>query len=157
MVKDKSKHFFERIVCCWRDDEFKDNIRLSRATFVYLCSQLAPCLQKHHCVREPLSVELRVAVTLWRLGSNAEYRISVWCWIIHSVCCCKGDMRCNCRVVVASLYIRVLTGDCLHDAVERFSSRCGFPQCVDAIDGAHAHSWSLIKHRMKRMEQNERC
>ena len=73
-VKDKSKDFFERIVCCWSDDDFKDNLQLSRVTFVYLCSKLAPRLQKLHCVREPLSVELRVAVTLWRLGTNAEYR-----------------------------------------------------------------------------------
>ena len=54
-VKDKSKDFFERIVCCWSDDDFKDNLQLSRVTFVYLCSKLAPCLQKLHCERATFS------------------------------------------------------------------------------------------------------
>ena len=35
------------------------------------------------------------------------------------------------------LYIRVPTGDHLHDVVEGFSCRWGFPQCVGAIDGTH--------------------
>ena len=57
-MKDKSKDFCEKIVCCWSDDDFKVNFQLSCATFVYLGSKLAPRLQKHYCVREPLSVEL---------------------------------------------------------------------------------------------------
>ena len=51
---------------------FKNNFRLSRATFAYQCSKLAPLLQKEHYIREPLSVELQVAVTLGRPWTNAE-------------------------------------------------------------------------------------
>ena len=47
------------------------------------------------CVRMPLSVEERVAITLWRLGTNIEYRsiahlfgvgLSTVCVTVHEVC-----------------------------------------------------------------------
>ena len=145
-VKDKSKGFFERcwrskdfFRSCWSEDDFKNKFWLNHATFVYLCSKLLPHLQKHHCVRDPLSVELRVAVTLWRLGTNAEYRsighlfgvgLSTVFITVREVCMAIVEL-------LLPLYIRVPTGDHLHDVVEGFSCRWGFPQCVGAIDMAH--------------------
>jgi transposase len=46
-------------------------------------------------VRRPLNVEQRVAITLWRLGTNLEYRsishlfgvgLSTVCVVVHEVC-----------------------------------------------------------------------
>ena len=40
-------------------------------------------------------------------------------------------------VLLLPQYIRVPTGDHVHDVVEGFSCRWSFSQCVGAIDGTH--------------------
>ena len=138
-VKEKSRDFFEIIVSSWSEDDFRSNFRLSRATFAYLCSKLAPLLQKENYIREPLTVELQVAVTLWRLGTNAEYRsighlfgvgLATVCVAVHDVCRAIVDL-------LLPQYIRVPSGVRIHDVVEGFECKWGFPQCVGAIDGTH--------------------
>ena len=138
-VKEKSRDFFRFVVSSWSEDDFKSNFRMSRSTFQYLCSKLAPRLQKKNLIREPISVELRVAVTLWRLGTNTEYRsighlfgvgLATVCIAVHEVCKAIVD-------VLLPQYIRFPTGNRVHDVVEGFSCKWGFPQCVGAIDGTH--------------------
>ena len=77
------------------DGWWYQNLRMSRRTFVALCSILDPRLRKQATrLRMPVDVDEQVAVTLWRLASNIEYRtisqlfglgISTVC-TIHSVC-----------------------------------------------------------------------
>ena len=51
------------------------NLRMSRSTFIYLCDKVRPFLQKQDTpLCAAILVEDRVAVTLWRLASNADYR-----------------------------------------------------------------------------------
>ena len=57
------------------DSWWYDNLRLTRPTFVMMCSELEPYLKKqvtHFCL--PVPVDKQVAVTLWRLATNVEYR-----------------------------------------------------------------------------------
>ena len=61
------------------------------------------CLQRNHLVRMPLSVEERVAITLWRLGTTIEYQSlghlfgvglsNVWrcTWSIDYYCWCTSS------------------------------------------------------------------
>ena len=70
-AKRRSQSFFEECINNWDADEWKRNFRVSRATF--LCLELTPYLQRSSIVRKSLSVEKRVAITLWRLGTNIEY------------------------------------------------------------------------------------
>ena len=59
---------------CMGDKWWKENFRLSRDTFNILCNELRPHISKQRtCLREPIGVEERVAVTLWRLATNVEY------------------------------------------------------------------------------------
>ena len=87
--------FFPDIVGTWDDSEFKCNFRVSRGTFQCLCSELQPVLGMRYVVRKPVSVQQRIAMTLWRLGTNVEYRtinhlfgvgLSSVCAIGHEVC-----------------------------------------------------------------------
>ena len=131
--------FFPDIGRSWSDKEFKRNFRVSRDTFEYLCSELQPVLGKRYVVRKPILVQQRVAMTLWRLGTNVEYRtighlfgvgLSSVCAIGHEVC----------EAIVTTLghrYIRIPQGNGIQKIVDGFLSRWQFPQCAGAVDGKH--------------------
>ena len=54
---------------------WKENFRMIQDTFKMLCSYLQPHLVKKVTrFRNPVSVEQRVAVTIWRLATNVELR-----------------------------------------------------------------------------------
>lgn len=73
-----------------------ENFRMRKATFIYLCQQLSVSLRKQDTVlRKAISVEKRVAVTLWCLATPCEYRTiahlfgiarSTVCEIVHETC-----------------------------------------------------------------------
>ena len=55
----------------------RENLRMSLETFEIVCSHLRPHIERQVHVtrfRDPISVEVRVAVTTWRLAINTEYR-----------------------------------------------------------------------------------
>ena len=48
---------------------------MNRATFQILCNKLRPHIERKSTkFRRTVPLEARVAITLWRLGTNAEYR-----------------------------------------------------------------------------------
>ena len=56
-------------------DWWRENLYMTLDTFEILCTELKP----HHGrqvtrFREPMCMEMRVAVTIWRLATNVEYR-----------------------------------------------------------------------------------
>ena len=84
-------------------------------TFNVLCQLLKGKLDHHNPIGRTLSVEERIAITLWRLGTNVEYRtishlfgvgLSTVCVTVHETC----------RVIVSklmSVYIKVPRGEAL--------------------------------------------
>ena len=49
-------------------------MRMSHDTFEILCNELRPHLQREDTTfRESVSVEVQVAITIWRLAINIEY------------------------------------------------------------------------------------
>ena len=51
-----------------------NNLRTTRNTFKYLCCEVGPFISKKTTqMREPISVERRVAVTIWRLAELFEH------------------------------------------------------------------------------------
>ena len=54
---------------------FRDNLCMHKDTFFMICDELKPHLSKKVTrLRRPISVDECVAVTLWRLATNVEYR-----------------------------------------------------------------------------------
>ena len=138
-MKQRSHAFFDEVVSGWSDEEWKQKFRVSRETFKVLCNKLKPSLERRVLTRQPLSVNQRVAVTLWRLGTNVEFRtISHLFGVGISTACVT--VREVCSVIVEKLaakFIAVPCGNELKAVVEAFSNKWGFPQCVGAIDGSH--------------------
>lgn len=124
----------------FQPSDWLDKFRMSRETFFYLCDKLRPRLARQDTsFRLALPVEKRVAVALWRLASNIEYRtISTLFGVGKStVCRCVRDM---CHAIVAllsSIYLRSPSEQELEDSAQLFLSHWGFPHCVAAITTLH--------------------
>ena len=73
------------------DTMFVSNLRMSKTTFMLLCGELEPFIRSSDATfRRAMSVQHRVAITIWRLATNAEYRtISHLFGIDHGVDCAK--------------------------------------------------------------------
>ncbi|XP_014888514.1 putative nuclease HARBI1 [Poecilia latipinna] len=133
--------WWERVVMTeFQPSDWLDKFRMSRETFFYLCEKLRPRLARQDTsFRLALPVEKRVAVALWRLASNVEYRTisSLFGVGKSTVCRCVRDM---CHAIVAllsSTYLRPPTEQELEESAQLFHSYLGFPHCVAAITTLH--------------------
>ena len=90
-------------------------------------------------MRRSISVEQRVAITLWCLATPAEYRTvahlfgvarSSVCEIVHDTC--QAIVFCLLRT-----YIKFPSGQQLESVIDAFQIKWGVPQCAGAIDGCH--------------------
>lgn len=140
-VQPRSKDWWNFVTSSSSDSNWwHSNLRMSRSTFNYICSQLSPYIQKQNTqMRDCVPVEQRVALTLWRLATNADYRSisqlfglgrSTVCEIFHECCSIIAEKLLPC-------FVRIPTGDDLKEIIEGFESSWGFPQVVGAIDGSH--------------------
>ena len=115
---------------------------MSRDTFTILCDELRPHIERRRTrFRKPVSVEVRVAVTIWRLGTNVEFRtIAELFGLGRST---VGEIvldTCTCDAITSHLlprYVHVPHNDRLKEVVDGFEHRWSFPQTVGAIDGSH--------------------
>ncbi|XP_028995729.2 uncharacterized protein LOC114848960 [Betta splendens] len=136
-----STDWWERVAMIeFQPSDWLDKFRMSRETFFYLCDKLRPRLARQDTsFRLALPVEKRVAVALWRLASNVEYRTisSLFGVGKSTVCRCVRDM---CHAIVAllsSLYLRPPSAQDLEDSAQLFLSHWGFPHCVAAVSTLH--------------------
>ena len=118
---------------------WRENLRTSHDTFEILCNELRPYLKRQTTrFREPVSVEARVAVTVWRFATNVEYRTIAALFGLGRSTACELVID-TCEVITHHLlpkYVCVPKNDRLREIVEGFKQR-GFPQAVGAIDGTH--------------------
>ena len=121
------------------DRDWSEHFCTSRQTFTYLCEQLSTLRKKNTVMRQSLSVEKRVAITLWCLATPTEYRTishlfgiarSTVCEIVHETCSAIVDR-------LLTKYITFPSGEQLDSIVDGFLTKWGVPQCVGAIDGCH--------------------
>lgn len=113
---------------------------MGRDTFLFICNELRPHLKRKTTrYRKPLTVENRVAVALWRLSTNTEYRtISHLFGIgISTVCMITREVVQAIAQILMPQFIKVPQGNHLREIVNGFRDKWGFPQCAGAIDGTH--------------------
>jgi Stage III sporulation protein D len=75
--KVRSNEFWEEIVSNHFDDsDWVANFRMRKPTFQLLCDRLRPSLEpSEFSIQLPLSVEKKVAITLYKMASCSEYRV----------------------------------------------------------------------------------
>ncbi|XP_047146233.1 putative nuclease HARBI1 [Hydra vulgaris] len=125
---------------CWNDDDWIQNIRISKAGFNYLCKEVSIFMpmQKTN-FRKSLPIEIKLAVTLYFLSGSADYRTignlfglgkSTVCTIVHKVC----------KLFVDNLLKKYIFLPSRKETIEimaSFEKLYGFPQVVGAVDGCH--------------------
>ena len=72
----RSSHWWEEVVLgSFTEHDWMENFRMTRETFIYLCDQLKPEIEKQNTrMRRCVSTQRRVAITLWVLATPSEYR-----------------------------------------------------------------------------------
>eukprot|EP00794_Sanderia_malayensis_P017876 gene17876-19655_t len=139
--KSRSGNWWESIVLnCFTDQDWLKNFRMKKATFVFICEQLRPYLQKEDSnMRKAIPVEKRLAIALWRLATGSYYNTIGHLFGISEASACR---ICDevCSLVATKLlprFIKFPEGAELDEVIEDFEKRWGFPQCAAAIDGSH--------------------
>ncbi|XP_004211776.2 putative nuclease HARBI1 [Hydra vulgaris] len=122
---------------CWNDDNWIQNIRISKAGLNYLCKEdsiFMPIQETNF--RKSLPTELKLAVTLYFLSGFADYRTianlfglgkSTVCTIVHKVC----------KLFVDNLLKKYIFLPSRKETIEimaSFEKLYGFPQVVGAVD-----------------------
>ena len=117
-----------------------ENMRMTQETHDILCGELLPYLQRENArFCRPISVPARIAITIWRLATNIEYRTLAELFSVGRSTVGEIVLE-TCEVIAEQLlpkYMQVQNDDRLHETVDRFSLCWGFPQTVGAIDGTH--------------------
>lgn len=119
---------------------WRENLRMSKETFLFLCDELRPHIERQvTSFRDPVSVEARVALTVWRLGTNVEYQtISELFGLGRSTVAEVVVDTCDaisCHLIAK--YIKIPQEEHLQEVIDGFEQQWGFPQTVGAIDGTH--------------------
>ena len=140
-AKERSNTWWEQVVnSTFTEQDWLENFRMSRTTFLYLCDELRSGIEKQNTVmRRAVSTEKRVAITLWFLATGADYRTIGHLFGVSksTVCVVTKEV---CVVIVERLlpdYIKMPTGTALKVVIEGFKNDLGFPQCAGAVDGTH--------------------
>ncbi len=113
---------------------------MRKGTFVHLCGILRPCLTHQHTrYRRPLSAEISLAICLWRLTTNLEYRsISHLFGVGLSTCyLIVQEVITAINTILKPLYIKTPSDADLRTIVQGFRDKWGFPQVAGAIDDSH--------------------
>ena len=149
-MRTRSSHFWEYIINrTFSDKDWYENFRIRRHTFKYLCEKLRPHIEKETTrLRYPISVELRVAVTLWFLATSTDYRTLSHLFGISKASVCM-IVREVCRAIVENLtkqYIKIPNGNELRNMITSFKEKFGFPSCGGALDGSHIPISAPVEH-----------
>ena len=123
------------------EEEWKENFRLSRASFFKLTEMLRPYIEHQVThMRSPIPVEAQVAITLYYLSDEGRLR---------KVANAFGISRSSCSIIVrrvskvitnhlGPLYIKLpMTEEEVKETVSKFYSAFEIPQCLGAIDSTH--------------------
>ncbi|GBB94326.1 hypothetical protein RclHR1_23310003 [Rhizophagus clarus] len=124
----RSAYWFNNICNRWENVEFRCHFRITKTTFEWLCTELAPLLlQRNNSRGAPRTpIKHKVSLTLWFLATGQSYRIlgqlfalgeSTICYIIRSVL-----YAIKCHFLSSKI---------------QFKRKAGIPYAVGAIDGSH--------------------
>lgn len=132
--------WFEHTVAQYSEDDFKQQFRVTPATFRILVESLHPLLERQEAgIRDCVAVEKAVGIGLYKLCSTAEDR-SVAHIFGGGRSTVNGIYREFREAVIAVLedeWLRMMTPSEMPQHIREFEAMCGFPQGVGALDGCH--------------------
>uniref|UniRef100_A0A8C8SFE4 DDE Tnp4 domain-containing protein n=1 Tax=Pelusios castaneus TaxID=367368 RepID=A0A8C8SFE4_9SAUR len=136
-ARETNTDWWDRIAMTqWDDEQWLQNFRMRKGTFLELCKELSPALRRKDTTMRPaLTVEKRVAIALWKLATPDCYR-SVGSQFGVGKSTVGAVVMQVCRAINKLLLRRLVTLGNVQDIVDGFDAM-GFPNCGGAIDGTH--------------------
>lgn len=113
---------------------------MRKTTFQQLCDILRPHLQRQlTTVRNPVPVEQRVAIGIWRLATNVGFQTISHLFAIgqSTAVTIANDVASAIVSKMLPLYIKTPSGEEFKLIIQGFKDKWGFPQCGGAIDRTH--------------------
>ena len=122
-------------------EEWRENFRMSEASFYMLCEELRPYLTKQTTkLRKPVSVETQVAVTLYYLADEGRMRKISNSFGLGKATVSKVIRRVT-FVISEKLGPKYIvlpkTKEEVEEHARNFYNRCGSPRSIGAVDGTH--------------------
>ncbi|XP_025060606.1 protein ANTAGONIST OF LIKE HETEROCHROMATIN PROTEIN 1-like [Alligator sinensis] len=136
-VQEKSVDWWERIVLqTWGDQQWRENFRMTKATFLEICAELTPELRRQTTnMRVPLSVEKRVAIAIWKLATpNCQRSVANQFGVGKSTA--GSAIREVCTAIRKVLAPRFLGLFNPQEVINGFA-HMGFPNCIGVINSIH--------------------
>lgn len=124
----------------YTDTQWYENFRVTKQTFTFIVALIEDDIKRKTTVlREPISVQKRVAITFYFFSSTAEYRtIANLFGVSRSfVCKCVKDVCTALINRLQSKFIFLPKGHELENIINTYKRKWGFPACFGAIDGTH--------------------
>ena len=122
-------------------EEWRENFRMSKESFLILCDELRPYIEKKCTkMREPISVEKQIALTLYYLSDEGRMRKVANSFGISKPTVSKVVRRVTRAISneLKSKYIKLPTTiNQVEEMASNFYSKHRFPQCIGEIDGTH--------------------
>ena len=122
------------------DHWWKENFRVSRATFEYICRLVGPAIARQNTrMRVAIPVEKRVTVSLWRLTTGECYRS---CGLMIGLAkptvvkCCHEFVEAICHLQDDFIKFPSTRAE-ISRKIEGFSEKSKVPNVVAAIDGSY--------------------
>lgn len=137
---ERNERWFEDTLPHLGEHFFKQSFRVSPSTFRYIVESCRPLLQREDTVmRTAITVEKRVAVSLYKLCSSAEDRS-----IAHLFGIGRSTVntlyREFCDAILEVLepeWVKMPSAEGMAEHIKECSAFCDFPQAVGALDGCH--------------------
>ncbi|XP_029968422.1 protein ANTAGONIST OF LIKE HETEROCHROMATIN PROTEIN 1-like [Salarias fasciatus] len=136
----RAQDWWQHISTTWDDGEWQKHFRMKRDSFSLLCETLRPWLtRKNTKYRAAVPVEARVAICLWRIVTNLEYRSIAQLFGVGLSTCCQitQEVITAINVVMRPKYIKHPSSAEFREIVQGFRDRWRFPQVGGCIDGTH--------------------
>lgn len=123
----------------WTDKEWLTNFRMQRGSFNLLCDTLRPWLTRQNAqYRQAAPVKVRMAICVWTLATNQEFRSLAVFGVGLSTCCTITQEAVTAvNIVMKPQYIKHPSLAKFRQIVKGFRNRWRFPQVAGAIDGTH--------------------
>ena len=140
-ARQRSRHWWNIIVgTVFIDKDWLENFRMKRCTFMFICDQLRPSIQKNNTrMRPAIPVEMRVGITLWKLATNADFRtVGQLFGVARNTChSIFHETVESINAILGPRFISQPTEARYREIINGFETKFGFPQVVGAIDGTH--------------------
>uniref|UniRef100_A0A8C3IME0 DDE Tnp4 domain-containing protein n=1 Tax=Chrysemys picta bellii TaxID=8478 RepID=A0A8C3IME0_CHRPI len=136
-ARETSTEWWDHIVMhIWDDEQWLQNFRVRKATFMGLCDELVPALRcKDPRIRAALPLEKSMAIALWKLDTPDCYQLLANQFAMGKLI--VGLVLTDvCRAINHILLGKTVTLGKVHDIVDGFT-QMGFHNCGVVIDGTH--------------------